>query len=149
MRRSEHSSIAEAIQNARRRFPSVSADGICMAVRGTAFQEIVPDQVMTAIEFLLMLAPTKTGRVDSYRLKHIAEAWGLHHEMSKYVSNGALIVAALALDLFVEPCGPPWAASPNCMVGVSEKSVRRMIGVNAFIQKERRGLIDSGNSAPI
>jgi hypothetical protein len=133
--------IAKAMRNARRRFPNISADGICIAVRGALFQEIVPDQVMTAIGFLSMLAPTKTGRIDSYRLKHLAEAWGKHHEMSGYVSNGALITAALALDLSVEPCGPPWAASPNCMVGVSEKSVRLMIAVNAFIRNERGGLL--------
>jgi hypothetical protein len=144
-----HRAMAQAIQAARRRLPNISADGIRIAVRGGPFQDILPDQVMTAIECLSILEPTKTGRVDSYRLKHVAEAWGSYHEMSGYVSNGALITAALAIELFVEPCGPPWSGSPNCMIGVSEKSVRRMIAVNAFIRNERRGLIDSGNRATI
>ena len=130
--------LAQRIRDARRKFPHLSADGICIAVRGALFQEIMPDQVATAIEALSMLEPTKTGRVDSYRLKHCAEDWGKHHEMSGYVSNGALIVAALALDLAVEPCGPPWAGSPNCMIGVSEKSVRRMIAANDFARRENR-----------
>jgi hypothetical protein len=128
--------ITKSIQNARRKFPNISADGIRIAVRGAPFQEIVPDQVATAIECLSMLEPTKIARIDSYRLKHLVEEWGRHHEACKYVSNGALIVAALALGLFVEPCGPPWAGSPNCLIGVTEKSLRRMIAVNAFLRRE-------------
>jgi hypothetical protein len=131
--------MAQAIRNARHWFPELSADGTRIAIRGAPLQEIQPDQVATAIEFLSMLAPTKTGRVDSYRLKHVAEDWGRHHELSRYVSNGALIVAALALDLVVEPCGPLWRASPNVMVGVLEKSVRRMIAGNDFARREFGG----------
>ena len=129
---------AQAIPDAQFRFPKISADGICIAVRGAPFQEIVPDQVGTGIEFLSMLAPTKTGHVDSYRLKHVAEAWGRRHDMSGYVSNGALIVAALALGLVVEAAGKSWAPmNPNCMIGVSEKSLRRMIAANDFARRER------------
>jgi hypothetical protein len=128
---------ARAIQNAQYRFPTISADGTFIAIRGAPFQKIVREQVSTATEFLSMLAATETGRVDSYRLKHVAEDWGRHHEMCEYVSNGALIVAALALELAVTPCGPSWSTSPNCMIGVSEKSVRRMIVTNALIRRER------------
>ena len=128
--------MTKSLQKARRRFPNLCADGIRIAVRGAPFQEIILEQVETAIACLSMLDPIKIGRVDSYRLKHVAEAWGLHHEMSKYVSNGALIVAALALGLTVEPCGPPWAGSPNCMIGVGEKSLRRMMAANDFARRE-------------
>jgi hypothetical protein len=137
--------ISQALKDAQDRFPAISADGICIALRGGPFQEIRPDQVATAIEFLSMLEPTKTGRVDSYRLKHAGENWGRHHVLCGYVSNGATIVAAVALDLAVEPCGPPWRGSPNVMVGVSEKSVRRMIAGNDFARRER-GLIDRSAS---
>ena len=131
---------AQAIQDARLKFPKLSADGTCIAVRGAPFQEIVPDQVTTAMECLSQLDATKTGRVDSYRLKHVAEDWGRHHELARYVSNGALIVAALALGLVVEPCGPVWSTSPNMMIGVAEKSVRRMMASTAFIRRERRNV---------
>jgi hypothetical protein len=140
--------IAQALQEAKRRFPNISADGICIAVRGGPFQEIQLDQIATAIEFLAMLEPTKTGRVDSYRLKHAGENWGRRHDLCGYLSNGSVIVAAVALDLVVAPCGPAWSASPNCMIGVSAKSVRRMIAGNDFAKRER-GSADRVKMAPI
>jgi hypothetical protein len=129
--------IAQALLDAQRRFPNISADGVCIAFRGAQFQAILPDQIATAIEFLSMLARTKTGRTNSYALKHVCENWGRYHDLSGYVSNGATIVAAVALDLVVTPCGPPWRGSPNVMVGVSEKSVRRLIAANDFARRER------------
>ena len=48
-----------------------------------------------------------------------------------------MIVAALALDLVIAPDGQPWRGSPNVMVGVSEKSVRRMVAGNDFARRER------------
>lgn len=52
-------------------------------------------QVATAIEFLLQngIAPAS----DSYGLKHDAERWGRDNGFVPYVSNGALIVAAIYL----------------------------------------------------
>jgi hypothetical protein len=94
--------------------------------------------VVTAIEFLSQLDGTKTGRVDSYRLKHVGEDWGKRHDLAGYISNGALIVAALAIELVVEPCGPPWSDSPNVLIGVSEKSLKRLIFANDFVRRERR-----------
>ena len=129
---------AQAIRDAQRRFPQISADGIVIGIRGSPFQEIVPEQVATAIEFLSMLAPTKTARMSSYQLKHVGEDWGKHHDGCWYLSNGALIVAALALDLAVEPCGPLWAASPNCLIGVSQKSVARVVMGNDFARRANR-----------
>ena len=142
------------IDIARRRYPAICAHGISpfriaghsarlsWAKRGhfapVISHEISTDEVVTAIEFLSQLDGTKTGRVDSYRLKHVGEDWGKRHDLAGYISNGALIVAALAIELVVEPCGPPWSDSPNVLIGVSEKSLKRLIFANDFVQRERR-----------
>jgi hypothetical protein len=41
-----------------------------------------------------------------------------------------------ALGLVVEPCGPAWSTSPNVMIGVAEKSVRRMIAACAAAKRD-------------
>jgi hypothetical protein len=146
-----------AIDDARRKFPMICANGIfpfrivghtdrlSWAKRGhfapVISHEINADEVVTAMEFLSQLDGTKTGRVDSYRLKHVAEDWGKRHDLAGYISNGALIVAALAIELVVEPCGPPWSDSPNVLIGVSEKSLKRLIFANDFVRRERRSKI--------
>jgi hypothetical protein len=81
------------------------------------------DQVATALAFLRLCERTKTPRQGSYGLKHVAERWGEATDRAPYVSNGALIVAALALDLVVEPHG---YGSPNAIVGVARRSVDRL-----------------------
>ena len=130
------------IDAARRRFPRICAFGIVPFRSGRLAESIAhdikPGEIATAIECLSQLDPTKTGRVDSYRLKHLAEEWGRRNDQSGYVSNGALIVAALAIGLVVEPCGPAWAGSPNVLIGVSAKSVRRMIAANEFVRQEKK-----------
>jgi hypothetical protein len=104
------------IDIARRRFRRLSANGIHPG-RGVP-QDIVTSQVEDASDFLSLLAPTKTARVCSYVLKHIAEHWA-----GSYISNGALIMAALALGLVVETYPPSWGDNPNVAVGVSRKSL--------------------------
>jgi hypothetical protein len=80
-----------------KRFPRLSGNGLNPG-NGKP-QPIVAEQVECAVEFLEMCRPTRTGRVNSYFLKHAAEAWGQRVGWCHYVSNGALIAAALALDL--------------------------------------------------
>jgi hypothetical protein len=101
------------VAKARRRFRKISADGIMLARRGAPYQEIISEQVARAMEFLTTLAPTKSARMCSYGLKHRAESWA-----GTYISNGALIVAAIALDLAVRSAGDDFEANPNCFVGV-------------------------------
>src|SRR5207248_8631498 len=64
---------------------------------------IQPEEVATAMAFLQMLRPTKLAYVSSYSLKHAAENWGREVGLRAYVSNGALILAALTLGLVVRP----------------------------------------------
>jgi hypothetical protein len=86
------------------------------------------DQVATAVAFLRLFHPTKTGRVDSYRLKHEAERWGAKNGMCAYVSNGALLLAAMCLDLVVEEYRNCWPSSPNAKIGVSRSDLKRLTG---------------------
>jgi hypothetical protein len=56
-------------------------------------------QIATAIEFLLTAAVTD---VTSYGAKSMAERWGRENGMAPYVSNGAMIVAAVYLDMITD-----------------------------------------------
>ena len=76
-----------------------------------------PDWVRRCRQFLAQCDRTKTGRIHSYRLKHIIE-----NACGQYVSNGACIQAALDLGLVVEPL--PYG--PNAYIGVSRRSVRQV-----------------------
>src|SRR5438270_12578567 len=101
-----------AIEFAKRRFPRLSADGIVPVSGARCHQPIMAAEVECAADFLSILAPIETARVDSYALKHACEDWCREHdERRRYISNGALMVAALALGLPVQPCGPTWLLS--------------------------------------
>ena|ERR1700722_4352528 len=108
-----------------RRFPKLSANGIFAGGDGRgcrpAPQPIVASQFEDALAFLSRLTPTKTARICSYVLKHIAERWA-----GSYISNGALIAAALALRLVVETYPPSWGDNPTVAVGVSRKSLKAL-----------------------
>jgi hypothetical protein len=63
---------------------------------------VVPTEVALCIAFLRQCRATTKPKVDSYRLKHVAERWA-----GRYVSNGALIAAATYLGLKMSrPYGP-------------------------------------------
>jgi hypothetical protein len=139
---------AQAISDAKMRFPKISADGVCVGVRGARVQPIVPNQVGAAMEFLSQLTSTRTPRTSSYQLKHVGEDWGKCYGLCRYISNGAMIVSALALGLPVEAAGKPWELfNPNCLIGVSAISVRNMISANecARQEKQRGGVIRASN----
>lgn len=79
-------------------------------------------QVKTAKAFLMTLTRTKDvspRSAYSYGLKHTAENWGRANGMEAYVSNDALIAAAIELDLPVLWEG---GKSPNAFIGVSRAS---------------------------
>jgi hypothetical protein len=58
-------------------------------------------------------------------LKHEAERWGGRNRMCSYVSNGALIAAALFLGLAIDEYGNCWPTSPNAKIGVSKRDFSR------------------------
>lgn len=90
------------------------------------------------MEFLSQLISTKTPRTSSYQLKHVGEDWGKRYGLCRYISNGAMIVAALALELPVEEAGPWELFNPNCLIGVSAISVRNMVAANEYARKENK-----------
>lgn len=98
----------------------ITADGI----GGTGALDA--GQIATAAAFLQLLTPTRTATFrspSSYGLKHDAERWGRVNGMEPYVSNGALIAAAVALGLPVRHFG---RGSFNVTVGVSVRDLRRV-----------------------
>lgn len=79
-------------------------------------------EVATAIAFLCRCRPTKTTSLSSYGLKHAAERWGEANGAEPYVSNGALIAAALYLGLRVKL----YNASLNAMIEVNRVDVQEL-----------------------
>jgi hypothetical protein len=77
-------------------------------------------EVKTAIAYLSQLTPTKRPTYSSYYLKHRAENWGKRHGHCSYVSNGALIEAAIRLGLTIKPI------SINAHIGVSVRDVKAL-----------------------
>jgi hypothetical protein len=79
--------------------------------------------VATAFAFLAQCAKSKNLEGGSYGLKHAAETWGGFNAFSGYISNGALIAAAICLGFMVK-----WhALGLNAGINVSTKSVRALI----------------------
>ncbi|UTD28912.1 hypothetical protein [Bradyrhizobium sp. WD16] len=89
--------------SAARRPSQLSANGL-RPYPGTPPRPIQSEQVTLAAAFLSMLRPIKRRR---------------------YISNGALIVAALSLEFTVRP----YRASPNAGIGVSQRDLRRLMEV--------------------
>jgi hypothetical protein len=79
--------------------------------------------------FLARCERTKTGRYNSYSLKHVIE-----RAVSDYVSNGACIQAAVELGIRADPAFHGYGLfgafrtrhPPNAWIGVSKRSVRRV-----------------------
>ena len=83
-------------------------------------------EIATAVAFLRRCRPTvkTTGRSpSSYELKHAAEAWGAVNGMANYVSNGALIAAALEVCYLVSY----GHGGPNPSIGVRRDDVKRVM----------------------
>jgi hypothetical protein len=78
------------------------------------------EEVETALAYLRQLRPTKQANVNSYYLKHRAESWGDRNGMSSYVSNGALIAAAIRLELKIAPVGI------NAGIAVSRRDIEKL-----------------------
>jgi hypothetical protein len=66
-----------------------------------------------AVEWLRHIPRRKTVNLGSYWLKHQAERWG-----GDYVSNGALIAAAIHLGFKVERI----SGTPNALINVAGQS---------------------------
>jgi hypothetical protein len=81
-----------------------------------------PHEIGTAIAYLSLLKPTTKPTEGSYGLKHSAEWWGGLNRHSPYVSNGALIAAAILCGLRVEVS----RSGINALIGVSARDVSEL-----------------------
>ncbi len=86
------------------------------------------DQTETALAYMSQLKPTKRPTYSSYYLKHHAEEWGRRHGHCSYVSNGALIAAAIRLKLVIKPTGI------NADIGVSRHDVKALCKEDAMTE---------------
>jgi hypothetical protein len=117
--------VSSQTSEPRYRFPRFGANGLHPGRRNDP-SPIRPEEVATAMAFLQMLKPTQRAYVSSYTLKHAAENWGRKVGLCAYVSNGALILAALMLGLIVRPYDG-WL-NPNAAIGVSRADFGRITG---------------------
>lgn len=100
--------------------------GRVMAARGG---DPYDREVQTAVAFLRLLKPTKAAAYHSpgsYGLKHAAETWGRYHRMEPYVSNGALIAAAVSLGY---PVRHFIRNDPNVAIGIHRRSLRPLLAI--------------------
>lgn len=107
--------IKRAIADAKVEFPDLGVFGFGEHVD----EEFDHAQIETAIEFLRLCRKTKQATsVSSYWLKHVAERWGRRNGFEPYVTNGAAIVAALALGFVVKRISRIGSKNPNARIGV-------------------------------
>jgi hypothetical protein len=112
----------QAVAFAVNRYPTLTANGVTSGepLEHTLDYDEAFIQVATAIAYLRRCTATKKATLNSYWLKHRAEDWGKAQGFSSYVSNGALIAAAVYLEF---PTGGRIDNSLNVLVGVREASL--------------------------
>lgn len=97
---------------------TISSNGIEWPGGDTSFAATAPDshQVDLCRTFLARCWRTKHPRQGSYWMKHVVQNWA-----GEYVSNGALVQAALTLGIGFSVC----EGSPNGILTVSKRSVKK------------------------
>src|SRR5438309_1680643 len=93
------------LQKAWSAFPDLNCDGLNSTRQRHEFLETDADMLTTSVAFMQRIDAARIGRLrpSSYFLKHAAERWGGATGHAPYVSNGALIAAAVYLDFPVKP----------------------------------------------
>jgi hypothetical protein len=93
------------------------------------------NQILTALAFLQRCRKSRTTARSSYWLKHQCENWGAATGMARYVSNGSLIIGAVALGFPVEPS---WDEhNPNGDIGVNPADIDKLIAVAEQYRRSR------------
>ncbi len=115
--------VAEAYRKATIAFPDITTAGFDRT--RTPFE---PDTqtlvgISTALVFLKQLEPSKVPNMGSYGLKHLVEDWSDVNEMSAYIANGALIVAAVGLNFPIRRR----RGGLNASIAISRKSLKKLI----------------------
>jgi hypothetical protein len=122
--------IRSQMKRVLKKVPYLTCNGF--SVRSGDALEMLSDCTLNEFEiakaWLSMCDRRKTVNRNnsSYGYKHMVEDWA-----GTYISNGAMIAAAIAMDIKVEPCH---YASLNAYFAISSLSVRRL----AKLAEERR-----------
>jgi len=98
---------------------------------------IQADQVETALAFLEHCRKAPRARVSSYTLKHTVERWGSSVGASAYVTNGAMVAAAIYAGFVVRPVGGE--GNPNARIGINASDVARLAEYALAYRAARRG----------
>lgn len=101
-------------------FPNLTANGF----DNHRAEKLNPQQVETAKAFLLACGRSNKPTVGSYALKHEAEKWGRTARGCPYISNGAMIAAALTLGFPIKRYD---SENPNAGIGVSWRGVEKVM----------------------
>lgn len=118
--------LAKNLRINRYGFGYYPAGKISSAELGRGFMEAreelrgLTDEVATSISWLRLVQGTKVPRTNSYWLKKRAQEWGKANGLAPYISNGALIAAAMYLRFPVQER----YGDPNAAIGVSLRSAR-------------------------
>jgi esterase/lipase superfamily enzyme len=110
--------------------PPRDANGFCVP-NGHPYGAPKFAEVETAAAYLSLVGSTGRSTLSSYYLKHCAERLGRHHGMEPYVSNGALIEAAIRLGLTIKP-----GRSINASIGVSLRNVELLEKQEELLAKQ-------------
>ena len=117
----EHAEPAAAIKVARAAYPNLTPSGFATTDKTLADDQFSHEEIATALAFLKQCKPIKHPSRGSYGLKHMAEDWGEAHGLAGYVSNGALIVAAVALGFPIRRVGL------NAGIAISRLDLKRVM----------------------
>ena len=96
--------------------------------RARFHEDFSKGEIQRAIKWLAKQRKTKQVNRNfgtSYRMKHVAEA-----TEGKYISNGALILSALALKFQVKPVDQ---GSPNCWINVAKPNHKIQQAIRYYI----------------
>lgn len=128
---SEQNFSKQDLSNARRQMrkclkkcPGLTPNGMAVVRYCDTSEDMLKDDLL--MQFLLckewlercQVIKTINHRHSSYGYKHFVENWA-----SRYISNGAFIAAAIALNIPMQPIHP---TSLNVSLAISEKSVKFM-----------------------
>jgi hypothetical protein len=105
--------VLNALAKARERFPDINRNGITPA---HGCEDWSDEPILTAMAALRKCDKTKHATIGSYSLKHIIE-----RAVGRYIANGDVVVAAIALGFFVKP-----SYGPNVGIGVRCADLRRL-----------------------
>jgi hypothetical protein len=115
--------VADALEKAITAYPDLAPGGF-----DRKHAPFKPDMqtlvgISTSLAFKKQFSPSKTINIGSYSLKHMAEDWSDANDLSAYICNGALIVAAVALDFPVQRRRD----GLNAGIAVSRKSLKKVM----------------------